>query len=183
MKLALNTTVGLRLDDRTGAAYTVQAKIPAHWGGLKTFDVAAPLYILGTHFESHTGTWHLKILINGVLARTAAFQWQPATPADLEQIKTAVDGSPLNPDLHWRYGAALALLGHPRQAVTELQNAIRLQPDYALYYITLGRIYQEEHRAPDATAQFQKALTIRGSYYDSVFARWARAGLAKLQGQ
>ncbi len=181
--LAPDTTVALRLSDPMGEAYMVQAKIPPHKGNPKTFDFAAPLYILGTDLESHTGTWHLQVLINNTPQNETAFQWQAATPADVDKIKAAVDASPLSADLHWRYGAALALVGRLSDAVTELQNAIRLDPQYALYYITLGRVYEAQHRVPDATAQFQKALTVHGSaYYDSVFQGWARADLSRLQG-
>ncbi len=179
--LAPDTTVALCLTDPTGATYTVQAKIPPHRGAPKDFDFAAPLYILGTDLESHTGMWHLQVLINDAPVRDTTFQWQPGTSADVEKIKEAVNQSPLDADLHWRYGAALALLGQLPEAVSELQNAIRLDPNYALYYITLGRVYQEERRVADATAQFQKVLTMHGSFYDSVFAGWARADLSKLE--
>lgn len=179
--LAPDTTVAVRLTDPTGSTYTVQAKIPKLRGNPKDFDLAAPLYILGTDFETHTGTWHLQVLINDNAASESTFQWQAATAADLAKIKDAVNQSPLTADLHWRYGAALALLGHPSEAVTELQNAIRLDPNYALYYITLGRVYQQQSRVGDATQQFQKALSVHGSLYDSVFESWARAGLVKLQ--
>jgi hypothetical protein len=176
-----NTTVTLKLTDPTGASYTVQSSIP-HKGNPKEFDFAAPLYILGTDLETHTGTWHLQVLINDSAPSDETFQWQPATAADLAKVKDAVNASPLVADLHWRYGAALALLGHPDEAIGELQNAIRLDPNYALFYITLGRIYQRENDTADATQQFQKALNVHGSAYDAVFEHWARADLAKVQG-
>ncbi|HLJ60539.1 MAG TPA: tetratricopeptide repeat protein [bacterium] len=179
--LAPDTTVALRLADPSGSAYAVQAKIPAHRGNPKDFDFAAPLYILGTDLESHTGTWHVQILINNAPASDVTFQWQAATAAELAKLKDTVNQSPLTADLHWRYGAALGLLGHLSESITELQNAIRLDPNYALYYITLGRVYELQSRVADATQQFQKALSVHGSFYDSVFEGWARAGLVKLQ--
>jgi len=179
--LAPDTTVTMRLLDPTGATFTVQAKIPSHHGNPKEFDVAAPLYILGTDLETHTGNWHLQILLNDVPANDATFEWQPATAADLPKIKEAVDQSPLTADLHWRYGAALALLGRPSEGIAEVQNAIRLEATYGLYYLTLGRIYEQEGRTSDAIVQFQKVLDLHGSSYDTAFSNWARAHLAKLQ--
>src|SRR5579864_4293352 len=119
--LAPTTTVTLKLTDPTGASYTVQSSIP-HKGNPKEFDFAAPLYILGTDLEAHTGTWHLQVIVNDAAPSDETFQWQPATSADLAKIKDAVSASPLVADLHWRYGAALALLGHSSEAIGELQN-------------------------------------------------------------
>jgi len=178
-----DTKVTLRVVDPTGSAYSVDAKTPQHTNNApwEAFDFAAPLYILGTDLEGHTGTWHLQILFNGQVQNDTGFQWQPATRLALPKVKEVVDESPTKPDLHWRYGAALALFGHDREAVQELQNAIRLDPRYALYHITLGRIYERQGRQADAVSEFQTALTLHGSYYDAVFSGWARAHLTRLQ--
>lgn len=187
--LASDTTVGLRLDDPTGVAYTVQAKIPPVRGHPKEFDFAGPLYILGTDFENTTGTWHVQIFVNGRPASDTAFQWNAVTAlptsqmsAALSNIRTLVNGDPTNADLHWRYGAALALFHQDQAAIQELQDAIRLDPHYALYHITLGRVYEKEGRTADAVREFQTAMALHGSYYDAVFSDWARAHLNKLQG-
>jgi predicted Zn-dependent protease len=110
-----------------------------------------------------------------------AFQWTQATVLELSRIKQALDDDPKKPDLHWRYGAALALFGHIREAVQELQDAIHLDSRYALYHITLGRIYERAGQHADAVREFQAALALRGSFYDAVFSGWAQAHLAQLQ--
>jgi tetratricopeptide repeat protein len=181
--LVPDTTVTLRLADPTGASYSVDARGPQHKNGpWQEFDFAAPLYILGTDLEGHTGTWRLQVLINGQMQTDTTFQWGQATPLALSRIRDAVDESPLNSDLHWRYGSALALLGHTQEATSELESAIHLaHPPYALYHISLGRLYERQGRYADAVREFQAALALHGSSYDAVFSGWARAHLAHLQ--
>jgi len=180
--LAPNAVVTLREVDPNGAAYTVDVKTPERHGNQpwQKFDFASPIFILGTPLESHMGTWHFEVLFDGDVVGTAAFQWTRATAAELPKIKTAVDQSPQNPDLHWRYGAALALFGQFPDAIAELQRAMRLDPNYALYSITLGRVYEQQGRTDDAAQQFQRALGLHGSTFDPVFAGWARAELSAL---
>ncbi|HKV44023.1 MAG TPA: hypothetical protein VJT32_05020 [bacterium] len=173
--------VTLRLADPGGPAYTINARIPSHRGNPKEFDVALPMYILGTDLEDRFGTWHLDVTFNGQPRGDTAFQWGPASPIQLSKIKDLVDQNPMSADLHWRYGAALALLHHDQEAIRELQGAIQLDRNYALYYITLGRVYEREGRTADAMRSFQTALALHGSYYDTVYSGWAKAHLTRLQ--
>ncbi len=176
--------VRFALTDPRGPAYSVEARVPPHRGKPgEQFDLAAPLYILGTDFEDHFGTWHLQVTsIDSGSQDTVTFQWTQATVLELSRIRQAVDQDPADADLHWRYGAALALLGQGQNAIDELQKAIELShPPYALYHITLGRVYERLGRHADAVREFQAALAIHGSFYDMVFAGWARAHLAQLQ--
>ena len=180
--LVSNTAVTLRVSDPSGPAFTIETKAPRHKNDVwESFDFALPLYILGTDLENHTGTWKLEVLFNGQAVRTASFQWQPASPIALTEIKDRVDRSPTDADLRWRYGAALALLHHDQEAIQEIQGAIQLDRNYALYYITLGRIYEREGRSHDAIRSFQTALSIHGSAYDAVYSGWAREHLTRLQ--
>jgi len=180
--LQSETVVTLRVSDPTEPAFSIEEKTPQHrdtpW---EEFDFALPLYILGTDLESRTGTWTIQVLFNGQPQSTTAFQWGPATPLALGRIKDLVDLAPADPDLHWRYGAALALLHHDREGIAELQNAIQLDRRYALYYITLGRVYERDGRLAEAIRMFQTALSLHGSHYDAVYAGWAQAHLARLQ--
>lgn len=178
--LTSDAKVSFDLADPSGPAYTVEAKVP-HFRGSQQFDFAAPLYILGTDLEAHVGTWHLQVKSIGSSEDRVAFQWTQATVLELSRIKQALDDDPKKPDLHWRYGAALALFGHTREAIEQLQDAIHLDSRYALYHITLGRIYEREGRHADAVREFQAALALRGSFYDAVFSGWAQAHLTQLQ--
>lgn len=171
-----DTPVLLRLIDPTGVAYSIEARTPKRrdtkpW---QSFQFAAPLYILGTDLESRTGTWHFQVLMNNQIQNDTVFEWQPASALTLGNIKSAVDASPLQADLHWRYGAALALFNHDADAISQLKNAIQLDQKYALYHITLGRIYERQGRKADALNEFQAALGIHGSFYDPVFQSWAQ---------
>ena len=179
--LSPDASVIFDLADPSGPAYTVGAKVPAHRGNPQQFDFAAPLYILGTDFETHVGSWHLQVKNTDGSQNTVTFQWIQSTVLELSRIREAVDENPTKPDLHWRYGAALALFGHTREAMQELQDAIRLDPHYALYHVTLGRVYEREGRHADAVREFQAALALHGSFYDAVFSGWAQTHLAQLQ--
>jgi hypothetical protein len=179
--LGSDAKLSFDLSDPTSPAYTVEAKVPAHRGNPEQFDFAAPLYILGTDFESHVGTWHLQVRGNDGSQNSVTFQWTQATVLELSRIKQATDDEPTKPDLHWRYGAALAVFGHTGEAIQQLQGAIRLDPRYALYHITLGRLYERIGRPADAVREFKTALSLHGSFYDAVFSGWAQAHLNKLQ--
>jgi tetratricopeptide (TPR) repeat protein len=176
------TEVAIRVSDPTGPAFDVSVK-PSR-GSRGAFDFALPLYLLGTDLETHTGRWSLQVSFNGQpQTPQAAFDWEPSSGAQLKSIHDELAAAPTNPDLHWRYGAALALLGARAEAVPELENAIRLDPHYALYYITLGRVYEQMGQRPDAAKMFRTALAQHGSAYDSVYARWAQAHLDRLEGR
>lgn len=180
-----DTVLTLRVHDPAGVAFTIDAKIPARRDSnpYETLDVALPLYILGTDLETHTGTWTVQILVGGQPANTTTFRWDTSSPIALGRIRDQVNVQPTDADLHWRYGAALALLHHEREAEAELQNAIRLDQRYPLYYITLGRVYERLNRQADAIKMFKTALSLRsGSFYDAVYTGWAQAHLARLQG-
>jgi hypothetical protein len=180
------TALTLRISDPAGPAFNIDAKIPARRDSspYETFDVALPLYILGTDLETRTGTWTVQILVNGQPANTTTFRWDASSPIQLGRIRDQVNMAPTDADLHWRYGAALALLRHEREAEGELQNAIKLDQRYALYYITLGRVYERLGRQADAVKMFKNALALHaGSSYDAVYSSWAQAHLARLQGR
>jgi hypothetical protein len=178
-----NTPITLRLLDPTGVAYSVNASTPKRrdtkpW---QSFQFAAPLYILGTDLEARTGTWHFQVVMNNQVQNDTAFQWQPASAQSMLTIKHALDAAPLQADLHWRYGAALALFNQDPPAVSQLRNAIQLDPKYALYHITLGRLYEREGNKAAAMNEFQTALGIHGSFYDPVFQSWAQEHLNRLK--
>jgi hypothetical protein len=173
----------LRLIDPAGTGYGIDVRTPKRRDGKpwQSFQFVAPLFILGTDFESATGTWHFQVLMNNQVQNDTVFQWQPAQASTLLDIKHAIDASPLEADLHWRYGAALALFNQIEPAVRELDNAIRLDPKYALYHITLGRVYERGGKKAAAMNEFQAALGIHGSFYDPAFQIWAQEHLNRLK--
>lgn len=180
-----DTMVTLRVTGPAGPAFTIQTKVPARRNNAsyEGLDVGLPLYILGTDLESHLGTWTLQTLINGQPANTATFRWDASSPIQLGRIRDLMNQDPTQADLHWRYGAALALLHHEQEGEAELQNAIKLDPRYALYYISLGRVYERLGRHDDAVKMFKAALSQHGSSYDAVYTGWAQAHLTRLQGR
>lgn len=180
--LQANAIVTLRVSGPSGPAFTIEAKIPPRRdGAYPTLDIGLPLYILGTDLETQTGNWKIDVLFNGQPQTTATFQMLTTSPIQLGKIKDLLNQDPLSAELHWRYGAALVLLRHQQEGIDELKNAIKTDQRYALYYITLGRVYEREGRSADAIKMFQTALSLHGSYYDAVYSGWAQAHLARLQ--
>jgi hypothetical protein len=179
--LPSDARVGVQLTSPAGPAFALEVKAPPHRGDPGEFDFGIPLYILGTDLETHTGAWRLQVAFNGQPQGETTFQWQPTSShLVLSKIREELDKAPLDRNLRWRYGAALALLGHDKEAIQELQDVIRLER-YSLYYITLGRVYERLGRRNDAIQMFQTALSIHGSVYDAIYSSWAKAHLTHLQ--
>jgi hypothetical protein len=177
-----NTTLTLRLLDPNGTGYSIDVATPKHgskpW---QSFQFAAPLFVLGTDLEGVTGTWHFQVVANDQVVNDTVFQWNEAPAQSLQDSLNAVNAAPTDADAHWRYGAGLALFRQDPPAIAQLQDAIRLNPKYALYHITLGRLYEREGKNAQAVSEFQAALGIHGSFYDAVFQGWAQAHLNHLR--
>ena len=180
-----DTMLTLRVTGPAGPAFTIETKVPARRNNssYEGLDVGLPMYILGTDLENQVGTWTLQTLINGQPANRSTFHWEASSPIQLGRIRDQLNQEPAQADLHWRYGAALALLHHEQEGEAELQNAIKLDPRYALYYISLGRVYERLGRHDDAVKMFKTALSQHGSSYDAVYTGWAQAHLTRLQGR
>jgi tetratricopeptide (TPR) repeat protein len=62
------------------------------------------------------------------------------------------------PHVHYVHGYVLAALQHYPDAVVELRKAVELEPYYALPYLTLGQVYEQLMKAPEAEAAYQGFL-------------------------
>jgi tetratricopeptide (TPR) repeat protein len=62
------------------------------------------------------------------------------------------------PHVHYVHGYVLAALQHYPDAVVELRKAVELEPYYALPYLTLGQVYEQLMKAPEAQAAYQGFL-------------------------
>jgi tetratricopeptide (TPR) repeat protein len=66
------------------------------------------------------------------------------------------------PHVHYVHGYVLAALRHYPDAVVELKKAVELEPYYALPYLTLGLVYEQLAKAPEAYAAYQGFLDRAG---------------------
>ncbi len=71
----------------------------------------------------------------------------------------AVELAPADGWIRSRYGAVLANIGRPAEAVTELRRAIELEPDYADSYLSLGNALEATGDRSGAIGAFQAFLS------------------------
>jgi tetratricopeptide (TPR) repeat protein len=62
------------------------------------------------------------------------------------------------PHVHFVHGYVLAALRHYPDAVVELRKAVELEPYYALPYLTLGQVYEQLMKAPEAQTAYESFL-------------------------
>jgi tetratricopeptide (TPR) repeat protein len=78
----------------------------------------------------------------------------------LRHAKAAIEQFSCNPAAHMNAGLALKTMHNLEAAKSEIQEAIRCKPDYALAYSNLGGLYDDLGAYDEAIAQFKKALTL-----------------------
>ena len=76
------------------------------------------------------------------------------------QILTARPG---NADAHNILGVSLAALGRSEDAVTELQRAIKLNPEAPSYHANLGEILRQAGRLDEAVSALETAIELDGN--------------------
>ena len=68
--------------------------------------------------------------------------------------------NPRLPDANGRYGQALLEMGKPAEALTALQEEVRISPGNGEYQFLLGRAHLQLHEYPEAVKYYEKALEI-----------------------
>lgn len=88
--------------------------------------------------------------------------------------REATAQEPENPEAWYFRGVSSALLDHDQDALFELNEAIRLNPNEAPYYAELGDLYRKREAWSDALGAYERASTLspENAYYT------AGAGLA-----
>lgn len=65
---------------------------------------------------------------------------------------------------HANLGIVYARMNRPTQAIASLQQAVKLNPDRAVFYNELGMVYRREGKFDDALRQYNKALALDPNY-------------------
>jgi len=86
-------------------------------------------------------------------------------PAEAEQVLTeAMRWKPLNEDLHYNLGLALARQGKFEEATQQYGEALRIFPDYAEAHNNLGNALMRLGRIQEAAPHFERAVKIMPDY-------------------
>ena len=76
-------------------------------------------------------------------------------------------------------GAALYFARRYDEAIQQLQNVIKLEPDYSLAHIFLGYTYAAKGMYPQAISEYQKATSIDGATSTQCYLGYALAQSGK----
>ena len=74
------------------------------------------------------------------LARSIAYYKMPDIENSLKEINSLIDESPSDPFFHELKGQILFENGHPKEALTSYQDAVKLLPNSALILADLGKV-------------------------------------------
>ncbi|HKP50845.1 MAG TPA: tetratricopeptide repeat protein, partial [Gemmatimonadales bacterium] len=80
----------------------------------------------------------------------------------LQELRRAEALDPLSRQIGTEVGRALYALRRNDEAVAQLHQVLRADPAFAGAHVTLGRVYIEQGRLPEAIDEFQKAVELRG---------------------
>ncbi len=134
--------------------------------GMTGILVAACLGVVGTAHASCTGPQALvaKLRAHATTDNTVLLgSWY----ASHQQFSCAVDAfraglktDPKSAQLHYLVGLALAGAGHSEEALPEIKEAIRLEPQVIKPHLILASLYDEAGKRADAEEQWKVALAI-----------------------
>ena len=82
----------------------------------------------------------------------------------VKAYERAIDAVPNNGDFQRNLATSYRLLGRPEDAIRMIESLIQKTPNSPEAYNTLGIIYAEQNRMPEAIVQFQRALQINPGF-------------------
>ena len=80
----------------------------------------------------------------------------------LQELRRAQALDPLSRQIGTEVGRALYALRRNDEAVAQLQQVLRADPEFASAHVTLGRVYIQQGRLAEAIGEFQKGVELRG---------------------
>ena len=84
----------------------------------------------------------------------------------LRTVQSAVTRKPGHADLHFQCGRVLARLGRNKDAISENEQAVALDPKCVRALIELGKLYRGAARHADATERLEQAVRAGAEYAD-----------------
>src|SRR5262249_18828995 len=78
----------------------------------------------------------------------------------LSKLADAVRRQPMDPVVRWQYGAALIVHNMLPEALFEIKEALRLNPNLAEPHFQLGLIFTRQQKLEEAEAEFRTAVRL-----------------------
>ncbi len=82
----------------------------------------------------------------------------------LQELRRAQALDPLSRQIGTEVGRALYALRRNDEAVTQLQQVLRADPEFAGAHVNLGRVYIQQARVTEAIGELEEAVELRGRY-------------------
>ena len=82
----------------------------------------------------------------------------------LQELRRAQALDPLSRQIGTEVGRALYALRRNDEAVTQLQQVLRADPEFAGAHVNLGRVYIQQARVTEAIGEFREAVELGGRY-------------------
>lgn len=82
----------------------------------------------------------------------------------LRELRRAQALDPLSRQIGTEVGRALYALRRNDEAVAQLQQVLRADPEFGGAHVNLGRVYIQQARVTEAIGEFQEAVKLRGRY-------------------
>jgi protein O-mannosyl-transferase len=122
--------------------------------------------------------WRREVAIGAALTILPALAWKtwsqlPYWHDDLALFQHAIETTSENPIAQYHVGDDLVELGRNRDAISHLQEMIRLRPDFYAGYYTLGKAQAAEGEAELAVGSFSQALRVWPEYPAAFYGRGA----------
>jgi tetratricopeptide (TPR) repeat protein len=80
----------------------------------------------------------------------------------IREARIGLSYDPLQPQTNNTVGQALRLAGRPQESLRYYRRAIELEPDVPDFHLFLGLAYMDLDRYPQALAEIDTAITLRG---------------------
>ena len=139
------------------------------------------LYIADHEPAFTVGDWKVRVLIDGRVASTTAFQilsegagGPEKMRAQLETLQSRVDASPTDPSARVALAEAHIRLNEFDEAKVQLTRATELDPQWAPPYAILGYVQHREGNLDEAERNLLRAIRLQDDY------SWAHLQLGRV---
>ncbi len=85
----------------------------------------------------------------------------------VQEISAQIEQDPTNPELYYRRAQLYFDEKYLDKAISDMDQAISLREDNALYYLQKGRILYAMNKTVDASKQYEKAIAVKPDFVEA----------------